>query len=310
LKKKLSVIIPFLNEEENINTLVVSLNVFFESFSEVETEVIFVDDGSSDKSVELLQQNKHTSYKSKIVKLSKNFGSLPALYAGISHANGDLITFIYADLQDPLALIKQMFHKHQEGYDIVWAERKSVQVASSRIFSKVYARLMKKYAVPNFPENGYDVVMFSDKIGKIIKGNIESNSSIFLQILSLGFNQTSILYDKVERKAGTSKWTTRKKIKLVVDSFIAFSYAPIRFVTFMGLSMALLGFLYGIFIVIYKICGGQIAYGWSGLIVILMLGFGVTNISLGIIAEYLWRTLDASRKRSVFIVDQIIPLNK
>ena len=305
---KLSVIIPFLNEEENINFLVSSLNDFFSSFREVEAQVVFVDDGSSDRSIELLKQSKHYSYKAKIVKLSKNFGSLPALYAGIANAEGDLITFIYADLQDPIELIRQMFLKHQEGFDTIWAERRSVKIASSRTFSKLYARLMKKYAVANFPENGYDVVMFNQKVKNIVSANEEPNSSIFLQILSLGFKQTSILYDKVDRKAGKSKWTISKKMKLVIDSFIAFSYAPIRFVTVMGLTMAFLGFLYGLFVVIYKLVGGNIQYGWSGLIVILMLGFGVTNISLGIIAEYLWRTLDVARKRGVYIVDEVIEL--
>lgn len=302
----LTVVIPFLNEEEGIPFLVNSLNEYFGRFNSLKVEVVFVDDGSTDKSVELLKSLNHNTYKHRIVKLSKNFGSINALYAGITNSRSPLITFNYSDLQDPLYLIEKMYAKHLEGYDIIWAERRSVNINELRIFSKLYSRLMQKYAVPGFPENGYDVAMFNEKVKEYILKNIESNSSIFLQILSLGFKQAKIEYDKESRKIGKSKWTLKKKIKLVIDSFVSYSYAPIRFVSVSGILISLIGFVYGLFILVYKLSGHPMEYGWPGLIIILMIGFGLTNISLGIIAEYLWRTLDSSRKRPVFIVDEVI----
>jgi hypothetical protein len=177
-----------------------------------------------------------------------------------------------------------------------------------KTFSTIYAYLMKKFAFSNFPEKGFDIVMFNKKVVAQVKNNVEANSSIFLQILGMGFRQTSISYKKRERKTGVSKWTMSKKIKLFIDSFVAFSYAPIRMVTIIGISMFIIGSLWTLYIISRKLLYHDLASGWPALISILTIGFGITNISLGIIAEYLWRTLDASRKRPVFIIDKIVEL--
>jgi dolichol-phosphate mannosyltransferase len=140
--------------------------------------------------------------------------------------------------------------------------------------------------------------------------NIEANSSIFLQILTLGYKQTTIEYDKKIRAKGKSKWTLSKKIKLFIDSFVAFSYAPIRFVTVIGILLFFTGIIWSTYLIIRKLTYNDLESGWPALVSILLMGFGITNISLGIIAEYLWRTLDASRKRPVFIIDNIIELKK
>jgi dolichol-phosphate mannosyltransferase len=147
--------------------------------------------------------------------------------------------------------------------------------------------------------------MFNRKVADEVNKNVEANSSIFLQILGLGFRQESISYKKRERQTGVSKWTLSKKIKLFIDSFVAFSYAPIRFVTIVGIIFFIVGMIWTLYIVIRKIFFQDLAAGWPALMSILMIGFGITNISLGIIAEYLWRTLDASRKRQVYIIDEI-----
>jgi len=169
---------------------------------------------------------------------------------------------------------------------------------------------MKKYVTSTYPEKGFDIVMFSKKAGEIINKNIESNSSIFLQILTLGFSQDFIFYDKQPREKGVSKWTLSKKSKLFIDSFIAFSYAPIRFVTIIGLIIFILGIFFATYLLWRKMMYNDLVSGWAMMMSIIAIGFGITNISLGILAEYLWRTLDASRKRPVFIVDDIIELKK
>jgi polyisoprenyl-phosphate glycosyltransferase len=307
----LSVIIPFLNESGNIERLTTELNIFFETKKNWNVEVVFVDDGSNDDSVALLGQARCEHYTPKIIKLSKNYGSHAALRAGILHAEGKFISFMYADLQDPLELIERMYALMQEGNEIVWAVRKSTQAGfSEKLFSQTYAYLMQKYAMKNFPTKGFDIVIFGQKVRRELNQNIEANSSIFLQILTMGFRQTTIDYDKQARKAGKSKWTFSKKVKMFVDSFIAFSFAPIRFVTFVGVLLFILGGIFGSYIVLRKLIYNDLQQGWASLIAVLMLGFGITNISLGIIAEYLWRTLDASRKRPVFIIDDIITPEK
>jgi glycosyltransferase involved in cell wall biosynthesis len=304
-----SVIIPIYNEFEGIPFLVENLNAFFGEHHQLKPEVIFVNDGSKDGSAERLQKMNHQTYKAKIISLSRNFGSHAALRAGISIASGELICFNYADLQDPLDLILRMEEKSRDGNEIIWAHRESTKVSvGEKTFSSVYAYLMKKFAFSNFPEKGFDIVMFNEKVANQVRMNVEANSSIFLQILGMGFRQASISYIKRERKTGVSKWTMSKKIKLFIDSFVAFSYAPIRMVTIIGIFMFFAGFLWTVYIITRKLIYHDLASGWPALISILMIGFGITNISLGIIAEYLWRTLDSSRKRPVFIIDKITEL--
>jgi len=310
-RNMITVIIPIFNEYEGIPFLIRSLNNFFSLNDKFKTEVIFVNDGSSDGSGNLLSELEHKTYLAKIVNLSRNFGSHAALRAGIAHASGDFVCFNYADLQDPLELIVKMKERIDEGNDIIWAHRESTTISwSEKVFSSGYAFLMRKFAFKNFPDKGFDIVMFNRKVAGEITRNVEANSSVFLQILGLGFRQTSISYKKGERKTGISKWTFSKKVKLLIDSFVAFSFAPIRLVSIIGIIFFLFGAFWTAYIVFRKLVFDDLDSGWPALISILMLGFGITNISLGIIAEYLWRTLDASRKRPVYVIDEVLELYK
>jgi polyisoprenyl-phosphate glycosyltransferase len=305
----ISIIIPFYNEEENIPQLIKALNDYFFIENGLNAEVILVDDGSIDKSVDILKLQKIEGYSMKLVKLSQNYGSHAALRAGLLHSTGEFAMFLPADLQDPLILVRKLYDKIKEGYEIVLGQRKRVSVSIfDKLFSRIYASLIKKFVYRSFPDNGYDIAFFSRRIINILNQNIEGNSSLMLQILTLGFPKGQIGYDKDLRKAGKSKWTLSKKVKLLVDSFIAFSYAPIRLVTYIGLLFFLIGISWTFYIVVRKLLLDDLVSGWPMLTSVLLLGFGLTNISLGIIAEYLWRTLDASRKRPVFIVDEIIQL--
>ena len=307
----ISIIIPFYNENENLNILIKAANEFFIN-KEYIAELVFVDDGSSDGSSDTISQHKFENYSVKLLKLSKNYGSHIAFRAGVYNASGNFIIGLPADLQDPLTLIDNCFELlKSNNFDVVFAHRRTTSNSwTDTFFSKKYATLMKRFVSNNFPENGFDIVMFNHKIKIELNKNIESNSSIFLQILSMGFTQTSISYDKIERRIGRSKWTISKKIKLLIDSFVAFSYAPIRFVSFVGIIFFMFGIVWTIYIISRKLLFNDLESGWPALTSILLLGFGITNIALGIIAEYLWRTLDASRKRPVFIIDEIVELNK
>ena len=206
--KKVSIIIPFLNEADNIPILINTLSEYFSKEIRFQVELIFVNDGSSDNSNEILLEQQHLNYSCILVKLSKNFGSHAALRAGIKIATGDYITFLYADLQDPINLISKLYDAIcNSKKDIVWATRNSTKNSLlESTFSKSYSVLMKKYVSEKYPENGFDIVIFSKKIGEILNSNIESNSSIFLQILTSGFNQDFIFYDnKLMAKAGLSE---------------------------------------------------------------------------------------------------------
>jgi len=303
---EISIIIPFLNEAENAPVLSKELSAFAAANAHLAVEIIFVNDGSTDNSLEVFRSLPFPA-GTKMISLSQNFGSHAALRAGILNSTGKYVTFMYADLQDPLSLVLDMHKKITEpNYDIVWSVREETQNSKSEtFFSRTYAQLMKKYVSNKFPDKGFDVVMFNDKIRQQLNLNAESNSSIFLQILTMGFGQTFVTYKKQPRLQGKSKWTFAKKVKMLVDSFVAFSYAPIRFVTYMGFVFFAVGILWTIYFIARKILVNDMQSGWPMLMSILLIGFGITNISLGIIAEYLWRTLDASRKRPVYIIDKI-----
>lgn len=302
----ITIIIPFLNEEDNIDRLGTALLTYTESKPDLEFEVILVNDGSTDNSINTIRATRFPK-RTRLISFSQNYGSHAALRAGIMHASGKYITFLYADLQDPIENITTMYSKEMEGNDIVWANRAGTQNSFfERQFSKFYSRLMQKYVNKRYPAKGFDVVLFNRKVADAVNKNIEGNSSVFLQILNLGFRQDFVEYQKTARKAGKSKWTIAKKIKLLIDSFVAFSFAPIRLVSFIGILFFIAGVIWTGYIVFRKIFFDDLASGWPALVSILMIGFGITNISLGIIAEYLWRTLDASRKRPVFIIDEII----
>jgi dolichol-phosphate mannosyltransferase len=311
MSAKVSIISPFLNESGNIENYINSLNGFFLN-KPYTAEVILVDDGSTDNSIELLQSQNFGNYEIKVIKLSKNFGAQAAVRAGISHATGDYITFLPADLQDPLDLIDRSLEVvEQKRADIVYAFRKTTNNSFfESVFSEFYAFMMKKFVSPKFPGKGFDIVFFNKKVKEDLNRNIELNSSIQLQILTLGYSSENVYYDKRERKVGKSKWTFSKKMKLFIDSFVAFSFAPIRLVSMVGILFFIIGTAWTIYIILRKLLFDDLAAGWPALMSILMVGFGITNISLGIIAEYLWRTLDASRKRPLFIIDEIIDLKQ
>lgn len=305
---EITLIIPFLNEQEAMPDLLDNLNRFFSTAKLPAAEVIFVDDGSTDTSVEVLKK-KQLSFPARLIRLSKNYGTHAALRAGISQAKGQWIVNNYADLQDPLDLLPQLYEQCKQGHDLVWAHRRSTKAKFfERTFSRGYAALVRKFIDHRFPEMGLDIVMFNRKVKAQLDENPESNTSIFLQIMQLGFNQGQLYYDKQTRKTGQSKWTYAKKVKLLVDTFVGFSYAPIRFITVTGVVLFVVGIVWTVYLVLRKLLVGDLIVGWATLTSILLIGFGTTNISLGIIAEYLWRTLDAARNRQVYIVDSVTNL--
>ncbi|MDR1292975.1 MAG: glycosyltransferase [Clostridiales Family XIII bacterium] len=302
-----SVVVPFLNEEETLRAFC----GFIEQKAEAapyDVEVIFVDDGSTDDSIRIIESYgfNHCSHV-RVISFSKNFGSHAAIRAGISKSTGNYCTFIGADLEEPEDMLDVMYEKITEGHDAVYIEKKSVAIgAVTRLTSNIYSALMRKYAVSNYRKGGVNNIMFSRKIADYLNGNIETNSSVPLQILDAGFDSVLVGMDYRTRVGGRSKWTLSKKIKLFIDSFVGFSYMPIRAVSIVGALFAAVGIIYGIYVIIARLLHPGMQQGYATMIVLLLFGFGITNISLGVIAEYLWRTFDAARNRPAFIISQEI----
>ena len=305
-----SIIVPCFNESLAIETFCKTIDEYVAGLP-FHVEAVFVDDGSEDNSREKLQhQSWHNIDNVKLIVFSRNFGAHAAIRAGIYHATYDICCWMSMDLQEPLEILpiayEQIYHG---GYDAVYFEKETVEVPLlNRAFSKVYSHLIRKYAVSRYSSDGTATIAFNKKIKDVLNENIEINSSIMLQIIDFGFRYISVPLHYGERIAGKSKWTLSKKIKLFIDSFAAFSFMPIRLVSIMGIIMLFVGFIIGLVTVVNKINNPAVPIGYSSIVSIVAMGFGITNLSLGIIAEYLWRTYDAARKRPPFIVSDIIEL--
>lgn len=301
----ISVITPFLNEEESILKYCGHMDNVAKDMP-VDIEIIFVDDGSKDNTVNLLRGFKFKNLKAKIIKLSKNFGAHAAIRAGILHSTGDYAIFMAVDMQEPDDLLERAYSEIIGGYDIVYIDKASIKTSlSEKIFSKIFSFLMRKFAVKNYSSTSTGNIIFSRKVINFLNDNVENNSSIHLQILDCGFKSKSIMMNYNSRDAGKSRWTMSAKIKLFIDSFVAFSFFPLRLVSVMGILMFLGGISYGVYIFIAKMLNPYILLGYPTIVTLLSIGFGITNIALGIIAEYLWRTYDEARARPVFIIDEI-----
>jgi glycosyltransferase involved in cell wall biosynthesis len=301
-RKLLSIVIPLLNEDENLRPLYQRLSNVAATLDR-DVEFIFVDDGSTDRSFAILVELANTDPRVRAIELSRNFGSHGACSAGFTYARGDHAVILTADLQDPPELLPELIARCEAGHDVVWGRReKRDDPAIAAFTSRLYNRLMRRMALPNWPQDGFDFVMISRRVLDVVIKRSERNTSLFGQILWAGFRQTSVPYVRGPRRSGSSKWTLSKKIKLAIDSFVSFSYVPIRLITVLGFVFAAAGGLYALFILtMYRLRGITIE-GWASLMVVLLVVGGTQLLMLGIIGEYLWRTFDETRGRPPFIV--------
>lgn len=298
-----TVIVPVYNEAANVGPLYDRLASVTSGIPNYEFEFLFVDDGSSDESGKELATIHRLDKRVKAIRFSRNFGSHAACLAGLTYAQGDLATIIAADLQDPPELIPRLLSKIEEGFDVVFAAREGREDSWLTVkLANLYHRLMRRYAIANWPERGADVVMLRRPVRDVLIHWHQKNTSLFAQMLWSGFRQVEIYYTKEKRRAGESKWSLKKKIKLFVDSFVSFSFAPIRFISYAGFVLSALGFGYAAFIVINKLFFSRAIAGWSSLMVVVLLVSGFQLVTLGVIGEYLWRVADEVRGSPPFII--------
>jgi dolichol-phosphate mannosyltransferase len=267
-----------------------------------------VDDGSSDRSFQFLEDLARKDSRVKVIKFSRNFGSHAACLAGLAKATGDACTFLSADLQDPPEMIAMLISEWAKGYEVVFGIREWGK-ESSRLFPKIYYKAVRRFALKNMPETGTDVFLIDRKVVDTVVSIREKNTSIFGLILWSGFKQTIVTYRKGLRLKGISKWTLGKKIKLFIDTFVSFSYIPLRLISVVGILLAFMGFLYAFFIVFNRLFFSVPVEGWASLKVVLLVVSGTQLVFLGILGEYLWRNFDETRKRPPFIIDRMIGFN-
>jgi len=305
----LSVIIPCFYNELNLPATFETLLINEKNFPEGTIfEYIFVDDGSGDATLKLLVEFRMKYIdKVKIVKLSGNFGSHNALLAGLSYATGDCTVLLAADLQDPPELIPQMFEYWRKGIKLVIAHRQDRNEGiGQKIFSGIFHLLMRRYALPNVPAGGFDLMLFDKQLREKVLNMQEKNTHLMYLLVWLRYEYVCIPYTRRKREVGRSRWTFSKKVKLLVDSFVSFSFLPLRLISVLGLILGLGALGYSLLIIGLKILGvGNVVSGWTSLMVVLLFVSSFQMIALGILGEYIWRALDAARKRPPYIVEEV-----
>jgi glycosyltransferase involved in cell wall biosynthesis len=307
MTSKISLVIPAYNEEATIPLLRGALVALFDANPSLEFELVLVDDHSSDRTGELVKAWADEDPRIVYLRLSRNSGSHAALYAGLSQCTGDAAAFLAADLQDPPEIVVTMVEHWKGGSDVVWAVRtaRPGEKLSVRAFSRIYHFVMKRFVLSNMPASGTDFFLMGRKVMDAYMTIPEKNTDFMNMVLWMGFRQSFIPYVKVARARGESKWTFSKKLKHFVDSVISFSFVPIRTMSIIGAIFAFVGFSYALVVIVGRFFGFVIAgAGFAATMTVLLMGQGFIMLMLGVIGEYVWRTLDEARRRPRFIVEE------
>ena len=306
---KLSVIVPCYFNEENIPVTTRELVANEVNFPpEVTFEYVFVNDGSGDDTLGALRRAQGLyPGRMRIVDLAGNVGSYNAIVAGMAHATGDCLAVITADMQDPPELMVQMYGHWQQGYKLVIGNRQDREETGLAVaMAKLFHWLMKNLALSNIPDGGFDFVFFDRQVATEVLKLHERNSNVFYLMVWLGFAYVNIPYIRRKREIGKSRWTLSKKIKLLVDSLLAFSFVPIRAISVLGLGLGLIALVYGLYVIALKIASPDEPAGWTTLMVVMLFVSAFQMIALGVIGEYVWRGLDAARKRPLYVVREVL----
>lgn len=301
---EVSVVTAAYREEKNLPLLYERLKAVMERL-DVTWSWLVVDDHSDDGTYQVMAEIGKKDPRVSCLRLARNSGSHVALVCGLHHADGDCTVALAADLEDPPETIPRLLEEWREGAQIVWAARglrKGVSKSSlmaTRAFSWILRNVAK---LEKAPATGADFFLLDRRVAQAFRKFDERNVSLFALITWLGFRQTTIFYDKDARVFGRSNWTLLRKIRLTVDSVVAFSHLPVRIMSLLGLAIALLGFGFATYIIVDAILGNP-PEGWASTMVIILVLSGVQMVMLGVLGEYLWRTLDESRSRPLYIVE-------
>ena len=303
-----SVIVPVYFNAGSLPSLAERLRAIAGAASaDFDVEVLLVDDGSGDASWERIEQIARDWPAARGVRLTRNFGSQMAIAAGLREARGDAAAVLSADLQEPPELLPEMVAAWRRGATAVLAVRRSRPEGwTTRAAAGMYYRTLRRLALSEMPSGGFDCFLIGRPAIDFLTENREIHVSLPGLLVWGGFPTTLVPYDRAARAEGHgdggSRWTLAKKVKYFLDAVISFSYAPLRWMSVLGAVLAVLAFAYAIFLIVYKLVHGQPIQGWSSLMVALAFFSGVQLLSLGVLGEYVWRTLDAARSRKGFLV--------
>lgn len=304
---ELSIIVPVFNEAETVGFFIDKISDVFKNESFINLEIIFVNDGSVDGTLERLLEYQKQDSRLKIVDLSRNFGKEAALTAGLKESKGQVVVPIDVDLQDPPELILEMIRKWREGYEVVLAHRVDRESDSwaKRVSAKLFYRIHNKIASPKIPENVGDFRLVDRCVIDALKEFPESHRFMKGLFSWVGFRTASIDYTRPCRIAGTTKFNTWKLWNFALEGITSFSSEPLRIWTYIGFIVSSTSFLFAIFIFLKVLMYGVDVPGYASLMIAVTFLGGLQLIGIGIIGEYLGRTYIESKRRPVFLIRKV-----
>jgi polyisoprenyl-phosphate glycosyltransferase len=311
MSELISIVVPMYFEEEVAQECYNRLKTVMEE-NDINYEFIFVNDGSTDRTIEILKEISKTDIRAKVVNFARNFGHQTAVTAGIDYANGDAIVIIDADLQDPPEVIPVLLDKWREGYEIVYAKRKkrTGETWFKLITAKYFYRFLNYMSDIDIPKDTGDFRIIDRKVADVFKSMTERNRFVRGMFSWVGYSQTYIEYERDERFAGETKYPLKKMIKFASDGIIAFSTKPLRFVMTLGFISVLISLAVLCYTIIIKLVGQQVQAGWASIMVAITFFSGIQLLGVGIVGQYIARIYDESKNRPIYIVRETINLEQ
>jgi glycosyltransferase involved in cell wall biosynthesis len=307
MSRTFSIVVPVFQNEANLPETIPALLGLGRALPEYRLELVFVDDGSRDRSLSIVTDYAQRHPEIVVVKLARNFGQTPAIQAGLRQASGDCVGIISADLQEPHELFIEMIKRWEDGAKFVLGERQERQEGRwHRSVSGIYWNLVRRFAFPEFPSMGYDFCLLDRQVVDDVDRINEKNSSIFVLIYWLGYRAARLPITRTLRTKGASQWRLWSKISFTLDTLIGFTYLPARFILAMSFAMATVCVLYFPFVLATWYYRHAAPPGWMTIFGLVSVLGALTLFSLGIVSEYLLRILDEARKRPPYVVEHVI----
>ncbi|MBA4312063.1 MAG: glycosyltransferase [Chlorobiaceae bacterium] len=305
---KYSVIIPVYNEEAIIPELHRRLKLTLDTIG-MEAEVIFVDDNSTDQTFSIIESLHKTDQRFKIIRLARNFGHQVAITAGMEFTSGEAVILMDGDLQDPPELLPSLLAKWTEGYQVVYTIKKSRKenVLKRFAFASFY-KMMHIFSSISIPMEAGNFSLMDRKVVDVIRSMPERNRYISGMRAWAGFKQTGIEFDREARFAGKPKMSIKKLVDLALDGLISFSNAPLRLAIYVGLVVAAISFIGGLYVIYEKLFTDKAILGWTSTIVAITFIGSMVLLTLGVIGEYIGRIYDEVKQRPIYVVKDKIGL--
>ena len=304
--KKISIIVPTYNEEESLPFLYERLTKLIDTIENYEFEVLFVNDGSKDKSLEIIKGIRDNDKRFCYINLSRNFGKEIAMMAGLDYAKGDAVIFIDADLQDPPELIPELIKYWEEGYDDVYAKRKSRdgETFLKKFTSKMYYMILQKLSRVEIQKDTGDFRLLDRRCVNALKKLRESQRCSKSMFSWIGYKKKEVLFDRDARVAGRTKWNYKKLVDLAIDGITSFTTTPLRLSTYISIPTFIMLAVYFIYVVIKSFVVKEAIHAYQAIILLILFFSGIQILLFGIIGEYLGRIFNETKNRPLYLVDE------